>query len=287
MASERNSCAFERACRLDSRDPIRLRDPLVEDREALTRRAIEQILAVDVHDVEEEGRESCLGSTRAVRPAPEAAHGGLEAVRRPVVAERDRLSVEDRRVDRKAEHDLDHLWHAVRHVGEAPRERSHVATASMHLQAGAVELPLDRRRTEAFECALEVVRRLREHRLDRAQDLEREPGQRPAHRHRGQLRQRRGGRPPAWRRGARLRARARRRARPRRASPPRALPGEARPSSSDVRKRCSGSVARSKSPASSARRTACEPLPEAAAMRETARVDVEELQRRRRLRRHR
>ena len=44
----------------------------------------------------------------------------------------------------------------------------------MYLQTGAVELPLDRSRTKSLESALEVVGRLREHRLHRPQDLERE-----------------------------------------------------------------------------------------------------------------
>ena len=87
---------------------------------------------------------------------------------RAVVLQRDRLPVEDDRLDRQREHRLDDLRHALGHVGEVPRERADLVAEPVHLDSRSVELPLDRgRRARPRERALEVLRRLREHRLHR------------------------------------------------------------------------------------------------------------------------
>ena len=132
--------------------------------------------------VEEERGERSLRGRLAIRPAPEAAHRHLEPVGRAVGFQRDRLTVEHDRVDRKGESHLDHLRHAIGDVGEAPRERAHVPSEPVHLQASAVELPLDGRGSKSLEGTLEVVGRLREHRLHGTQDLQLEAGARARHR---------------------------------------------------------------------------------------------------------
>jgi hypothetical protein len=45
------------------------------------------------------------------------------------------------------------IRHASRHVGEVPREYSHLVAHRLDLDASVVELPLDRSRPDAFECA--------------------------------------------------------------------------------------------------------------------------------------
>ena len=105
-----------------------------------------------------------------------------------MLVERDHLAVEDRGVEREPPQHLDHLRHAVGHVGEVPRVGAHLVALHVHLQPRAVELPLDRRLAEAFERSRDVRRRLREHRLDRLQ--QRQPERREPFAAR---RQRRGG----------------------------------------------------------------------------------------------
>ena len=112
------------------------------------------------------------------RPAAEAAHGHLEGLRPPVLAQRDRLAVEDRRLDRELAQPLDDLRRAIGDVREVAREQANLVSESVRLDTSAVELPLDRRGPGSPQRLAHVVGRLREHRLDRPQELEPEERER-------------------------------------------------------------------------------------------------------------
>ena len=91
---------FVRSMGDDSRHPVRGRHDALEDRVALLRGQVEDVLAVDVEDVEEERGERHPPRGRSLASAAEAAHRALEPVRRAVLLQRDRLPVEDDRLDR-------------------------------------------------------------------------------------------------------------------------------------------------------------------------------------------
>ena len=157
------------------RHPARRRHQRVEGRRALGAGAVDEVLAVDVQHVEEERRErrGGVGASRA-----EAARRDLEGIRAPVGLQRDRLAVEHDLARGQREHRLHHLGHARGDVVEAAREGAHVVAAAVDLQARAVELVLDGRRPGLRQRAVDVVARRREHRLDRAPDLEPDRAQR-------------------------------------------------------------------------------------------------------------
>ena len=155
--------------------------PTLERLEPVTRGPVDQILAVQMQAVEEErGQRHRLAQLRDVHPAPEPAHRLLEGTRPLVRPQGDRLSVQDDRLDLERADGLDDLGHAIGDVGEVPRERADFVAEPVHLQPRAVELPLDPGGADARQRALEVVARLREHRLDRAKHREPEARASPA-----------------------------------------------------------------------------------------------------------
>ena len=129
--------------------------------------------AVEEERRERQGRSSCLRARAAAEPA----HRDLKGIRPAVGPQGDHLPVEDHRLDGQREDRGDDLRHAVGDVGEAPRERAHLAAETVHLQPRAVELPLRRRRAGAVDRGRDVLGRLREHRLDGTKHLEAEPGE--------------------------------------------------------------------------------------------------------------
>ena len=96
-------------------------------------------------------------------------------MRPPVRLERDRLAVEDDRLDREREDGRDDLGHAVGDVREVAGVRPDLRAESVHLDPRPVELPLHDGRAGALDRLPRALRRLREHRLQRAEHLEPEP----------------------------------------------------------------------------------------------------------------
>ena len=144
-----------------------------QDAQALARGAIDQVLAVQVQDVEEERRQRRrVALAFHVGPAREPAAGDLERMGPAVRSECDRLPVQDRSPQRQSRHRLHDLGHAIGHVGERSSERAHLALGDVDLEADAVELPLDVGRVDPFERVGRVGRRLREHRVHGAKDGE-------------------------------------------------------------------------------------------------------------------
>ena len=120
----------------------------VERREPLARRAVEEVLAVDVEAVEEERRERdrSRASRSTSRRLPNRLIVTWNGCGRPSGAERDRLAVEDERArPGRARDRLDDLRDPVGDVGEVAREHADVVAEPVDLDARAVELPLDRR----------------------------------------------------------------------------------------------------------------------------------------------
>ena len=143
----------------------------VEGRDALRARAVEQVRAIGVQDVEEhrgqrDGRAEVLDAPAAA----EARRRDLERVRPAVRAQGDRLAVEHgaRHVER--ERGLDDLGHARGDVVERAGEDGDVVAVAVDLDPRAVELPLDRRRVDLRERRGDVRGGLGEHRLQRPAD---------------------------------------------------------------------------------------------------------------------
>ncbi len=170
-------------------DPVRLRDDALERRAALGQRRVEQVLAVDVQDVEEQrGERDAAALARA-----EARGGDLEGLRPPVVAERDRLAVEHDRAGRQRAGELDHLRQPRGDVVERARVDRDVVAVAVDLDPRAVELPVDGGRRDLLQRGGDVRGGAGEHRRERAHDLERDRveagaavGQRDR-RHRGEV----------------------------------------------------------------------------------------------------
>ena len=127
--------------------------------------------------VEEERRERELARPVAFERRAEPAHRDLERVRAAVLPECDHLAVEHDGFQRETEHRLDDLRDALGHLGEAARVGAHLVAPPVHLDARPVELPFDHRGLDAPERLGDADRRLREHRLHGAEELEPEPGE--------------------------------------------------------------------------------------------------------------
>src|SRR5205807_4697301 len=101
-----------------------LRHVTAQGGEPLAGRTLEQVLAVEMQDVEREGREGGrLSGPRWVELRAEAAHRGLERVGPGPSPESDGLRVQDDRVGLDRTDRLDDLRYSVRGVRERPRER--------------------------------------------------------------------------------------------------------------------------------------------------------------------
>ena len=251
-----------------ARDDERRRHRVGERVEALVRRPVHERHAVAVQAIEEEHRERQLGAhARDVELAAEAAHRHLERLRRTARGERDRFAVEDQLARRQVAHRLDDLGHRGRHVVQGARVDPDLVAGLVHLHAGAVDLPFEGGGAEQRERRGDVVGRLREHRLQRAEQRDREARRGPP-----RLRSAR----PGPRRGKLPTTIAARRtsatgsvAAAAIASiiTPSSAPWRNSPTSRRTRNSCSAAVARANSACSSALRSTAEPFPVVAAMR--------------------
>ena len=131
---------------LHPRNDELLREIRRERDEPLAGGSVDEVHAVDMEAVEEEGTERCPGRRRL---RAETAHRDLERLGTPVRAERDRLAVEDDRTNVEPPHGGCDLGYAIGDVCEVAREEAHLAARPVRLDAGAVELPLDRPRARA------------------------------------------------------------------------------------------------------------------------------------------
>src|SRR5439155_4540773 len=116
---------------------------------------------------EEGGERHQIAKLFHVEPAPEPAHRHLERVRPAVGTKRDRFAVQDHGLGRKPPDGFDDLGDAPAYVGEVSGEYPNLVTKAMDLDAGAVELPFDRGRTDPTDRLLEILGGLGEHRKDR------------------------------------------------------------------------------------------------------------------------
>ena len=168
-----NAAASSRPIGDRPRDPQLRRHRSAESREALLRREVDQVRPVQRERIEEERVErQSIAHRRDVELASEAAHGDLERLRPAARAQRDRLAVQDRLAHRQALHRGDDLRHGRGHIVQAAAEHAHLAARLVRLDAGAIELVLERRATKRAERILDVGRGLGEHRLDRSEQLD-------------------------------------------------------------------------------------------------------------------
>ena len=108
-------------------------------------------------------------------PASEPAHRDAERMRALVGAQGDRLRVEHGRPNGTSR--IDSTISGTRAVTSARfRVYTHLVAQPVHLDAGTVELPLDRGGIDAIERGRQVRGELREHRLHRRHRREPEPG---------------------------------------------------------------------------------------------------------------
>ena len=145
------------------------RKALVDRRETVAQRQVDEVRSVDVEAVEEECRERRVAAkVFDGELGTEAAHRHLKGLRPPVGPKRDRLSVEHDCPRRKRQDRVDDLRDSIGDVREVPREHPYLATDPVNLDPRTVELPFDRRRPDPLERVGHVVRGLRQHRLHRA-----------------------------------------------------------------------------------------------------------------------
>ena len=154
------------------------RHEIAERAEPPLLRLVEQRRPVEVHEIEEVGRQrQRRAQTIDVQSPAEPLHRHLEGLGRAVRAERDDLAVEHQLAGRQGAHDLDDLGHRRRDVAQLPREDAHVVTGLVDLDACAVHFQLQRRvGAQLGEGGFDVIGRVREHRLDRTEQLQREAG---------------------------------------------------------------------------------------------------------------
>ncbi len=146
--------------RLDAGDAQFIGHDTGELRDTIGARAVEQVVAVQMEAVEEEGREwEALGLDVGLGTAPEAAHRHLERVGSAVGSQRDHLAVEDHGVDGQRARRGDDLGYPVGDVREAPRERADLVAEPVHLQPRAVQLPFHGRAAGALDRRRDVLAR--------------------------------------------------------------------------------------------------------------------------------
>ncbi len=158
--------------------PMRWGEERVEPGDALGVRSIDQRRPVEVEAVEEDRHERKLGTqTVDVELPPEAAHGDLKRLGTTGRRERDRLAVEHDLADGKRADGVDDLRQRGGHVVSGAREYPDVVAGPVRLDACAVELELERRLTPFRQHVGGVAGGVRQHRRDRAEEIEREPRQ--------------------------------------------------------------------------------------------------------------
>ena len=135
----------------------------------------ERALVPEIEQVEEEGRQrDALARRLDVQPPAEPPHRLLERPRPTVRAERDRLALDHDLAHGQPSRPLHHLGHARGDVLQVACEDPHLVARPVHLQPHAVHLVLEGRLAEPIERLLRVVGRVREHRRDRREELQRE-----------------------------------------------------------------------------------------------------------------
>ncbi len=92
-------------------------------------------------------------------------------MRPTVLLQRQDFAVQDDRLNRQRVRHLDQLGHTGGDVVETAREDPHILAQHMDLDAGAVELPFDRRRGDPLQRFGDARRRLSQHRLHRLTHL--------------------------------------------------------------------------------------------------------------------
>jgi hypothetical protein len=138
-----------------------------------------QVFAVEPEAIEEEGPErQCRVRRFDVELAAEPAHRHLERLRAAVRPERERLAVENGIVQRKRSYRLDNVRNRAGHVIEAPREDAHLVGRFVHLHAGSVQLELENGLAEFLQRLVGTLYGAGQHRPDRAEQLDREAGER-------------------------------------------------------------------------------------------------------------
>ena len=213
--------------------------------EARALRLVDERRAVEKQAVEEERRQRQLVTEAIdVEPPPEprivtwkgcGVASGRSAITSPSTMRSRAGSAAQR---------LDDLGHGGGHVAQRAREHADVVAGLVHLNARAIELPLERGVADAAERILDVVGRIGEHRLHRPHQLHAEARQTGVALDEGgvgDLRQLAGhhrGAPDQRRRQARARARRRR------SSTPSSAPCRSSPVSSRTRNDCSSAVTR-------------------------------------------
>ena len=248
---------------LDPRHAQLLRDPLLERGEPLARR----------RGRSDPRRRGGARRRRTARAAPACAAPSTFTLLpkrlivcwkrrgRPFAVERDRLAVEHDRLDLERAHGLDDLGDAIGDVGEVPRERAHLvprACTWMRAPSSFHSTDAGLMRASASSRSSPVCASIGWIGLSTVEPEAGQPVRALADR------------------GGRHRRRARRRASTARRTcaagmpaafatastmTPSSAPWRSSPRKSPTRNRCSASVARPKSAASSSRRAACEPRP--------------------------
>ena len=144
--------------------------------ETLPRRSVDQVAPVEVDEIEEKRRERNLGTKALhVELAAEAPHGLLEGQRPLVGTKRDDFPVQDHLARGQRQDPLHDFGHRHGDVVQEARVDAHVASRFVDLDPRAVDLVFQRRFAETLERFLEVLPRLREHRLKRPEEPETEP----------------------------------------------------------------------------------------------------------------
>ncbi len=165
--------SFFRACGHDSRDEIGRLDDVVQHADATRKGFVHQRGAIQVERVEEERRNRQRRRQRAsIELPPEAPHRDLERLRPAVGPQDDGFAVEQDVACRHRAHDLDHFRHRDCHIPEVARIHANLVADLVRLDAGAVELVLERGFAQIGQRGANVGGRVGEHRLDRLERLQ-------------------------------------------------------------------------------------------------------------------
>ena len=134
---------------------------------------VDEVDAVDVEHVEEAHQQRIATGGRIV--PTERGHRVLERLRRRVLVQPEHLAVQHERLGRCGRRERDRPREPRRHVVEVARVDAHLVALPVHLDASAVELPLDRGRAGEPERLGDVRGAGRQHRLDRVEHGEVHP----------------------------------------------------------------------------------------------------------------
>ena len=148
-------------------------DDVVQNADATRQGFVHQRGAIQVERVEEERRNRQRCRQRAsIELPPEAPHRDLERLRPAVGPQDDGFAVEQDVACRHRAHDLDHFRHRDGHIPEVARIHANLVADLVRLDAGAVELVLERGFAQIGQRGANVGGRVGEHRLDRLERLQ-------------------------------------------------------------------------------------------------------------------